>query len=371
MKHSLILLTICTIGGCTVENPDNGDSVLFKQTGTVHKVGKGLDVDVQDHVIKVAMNQQRPAPLRISARVKTERVTGPTGRNLLIVTNIHYDKTPVFWDTILYPQTGTHPWQYCERYVRSRLPIESLEIHFRLTDTNGQAWFKDFTVEEVPEWPQDDDCVVAMLGDSTDMVCYIEDSLKLHRHLEMLLTDRFPDSSISVRNLAESGDYLERLLASGRLERELDTLRRCDIMIIRYGLNDQGHQVPPEDFRKQLRETCDKVLKKFPDARIVLSTTIPPFAPEMSETSREVAAERAYPLVDVEKFLAEHAALGNSNWHTGPMTQVGFPSEENPRDNPTGLKANKHPNIYGSRLIAEQVYRVIEPIVALMLGKQG
>ena len=352
-------------------NPDKGDSALFRQKDIIHKVGKGLDIAVEDHVINVDVNQKTATPLRISARIKTEKVTGPTGRNLLIVTNIHYEKTPVFWDTILYPQTGTHPWQHCERYVRPRLPIKSLEIHFRLTDTAGQAWFRDFIVEEVPEWLDDEECTVAMLGDSTDMGSYIEDHLRLHRHLEMLLRDRFPDKAVSVRNLSESGDYLKKLLESGRLERELDTLARCDLMIIRYGLNDQGHQIPPADFKKQLQQTCDTVLRRFPNTQIVLATTIPPSAPRMNEATRALAAEREYPLVDIEEFLTKQAGLGNSNWHTGLRTRVGFPMNENPKDNPTGLKGDQHPNIHGSRLIAEQEYRTIEPIVERILSKQN
>ena len=343
--------------------------MLFRQEGVIHKVGKGVDVPVEDHVIHVDVNQQKPSALRISARIRTENVTGPTGRNLLIVTNINYDKTPVFYDTILYPRTGTHTWQYCERYVRPRLPIKSLDIYFRLTSTKGQAWFRDFTVEEGPTWQENDELVVAMLGDSTDMGSYIEDAYKVHRHLEMLLQDRFPEHCLSVRNLSESGDYLEKLLESGRLERELDTLSRCDIVVIRYGLNDSGHRTSPADFSRQLRETCDRVLDRFPQAQVVLATTIPPSASALSEQTGSVAAERGYPLVDIANALTAHAARGDSNWHTGLRTTVGFPMSENPEDNPTGLKGDQHPNIYGTRLIAQEAYRIVEPIAARMLDR--
>ena len=341
--------------------------MIFEQREIIHKVGKGLHVALEDDVIEVAVDQDKATALRISAQVRTDKVSGPTGNNLLIVTNIHYEKTPMFWDTILYPRTGTHPWQYCEKYVHARLPIKSLEIHFRLTHTNGEAWFKDFKVEKVPQWQDREDVVLAMLGDSSDMGSYIEDSLRLHRHLEMLLQDSFSDKSIAVRNLAESGDSLGNLLESGRLKRELATLAKCDIMIIRYGLNDKAGDVKPEDFKGQLKQTCDEVLARFPDVLIVLATTIPPGATQMDEVTRELAGERNYPLVDVAAFLTEQADLGNSNWHRGPGTQVGLPRSDNPPDNPTGLKGDIHPNIHGSRLIAEEEYRVIAPIINSIL----
>ena len=370
IKQSVRLLLFLACGGFTMTTCDAIGAVLFQQQGVLHRVGEGVGVPVDDHVIHVDVNQQKPSALRISARIRTEGVTGPTGRNLVIVTNINYEKTPVFYDTILYPRTGTHPWQYCERYVRPRLPIASLDIHFRLTNTKGQAWFKDFTVEEVPEWQGNDDLVVAMLGDSTDMGSYIEDAYRVHRYLEMLLQDRFPEHCLSVRNFAESGDYLGKLLESGRLARELDTLSRCDIAVIRYGLNDQGHRISPAEFNRQLGDTCDRILDRFPQARIVLATTIPPQAPKMSEQTRAVAAARGYPLVDIAKALTEHAAAGDANWHTGLKTTVGFPMRKNPADNPTGLKGDQHPNVHGTRLIAHEVYRTIEPIAALLL-KQG
>ena len=71
--------------------------MLFKQHGVIHKVGKGLEVEVEDYVVKVEVNQKKATPLRISARIKTAKVTGPTGRNLLIVTNINYEKTSGDW----------------------------------------------------------------------------------------------------------------------------------------------------------------------------------------------------------------------------------------------------------------------------------
>jgi lysophospholipase L1-like esterase len=347
----------------------NSSRVLFQQKGIVHKTCKKLGEQAQDHIVKLEINQKKAAPLHISGRVQTRGVTGSTGDNLLIVTNIEYAKTPIFWDTILYPDTGTHPWQYLEKYVHARLPIKSITIYFRLTLTIGEAWFRDFRVEEIPPWDESADCVVALLGDSTDMGSYLEYPYRTNRLLELLLRDRFPGKVIGVRNLAESGDYLKQLLEKGRLERDLATLPQCDLMIIRYGLNDLGQKIPPSEFKKQLKQTCDIVRKRFPKAWIILSTTIPTYSKAMNDKIRELAAERKYPLIDIEALLTREAGKGNGNWHKGKMSNIGYPTEKNPDNDPTGLKGNIHPNNYGSRLMAEQYFRDIAPIVAQRLKK--
>lgn len=371
-QHLFYMAILGLWGGIITTNvtlASESPRVLFQQEGIVHKTCKKLDEKTTDHVIKVEINQKKATPLRISGRVQTKGVTGPTGENLLIVSNIEYDKTPIFWDTILYPDTGTHPWQYMEKYIHARLPIKSITLYFRLTQTIGEAWFQDFLVEEVPAWDESADCVVTMLGDSTDMVSYMEDPYRTNRHLELLLRDRFPDKVISVRNLAQSGEYLKLLLESGRLERDLATLPQCDLMIIRYGLNDMGYKISPPEFKKQLEQTCDVIRKRFPNVQIVLSTTIPPHAEPLNDKARELATERKYPLIDLEAYLKREAGKGNGNWHQGNLSKVGYPAEKNPDNDPSGLKGNKHPNIYGARLIAEQYFKAIEPIVSQRLKK--
>ena len=344
--------------------------ILFQQKDELLKVCNGVTEEVADTVIRVELKPSRVAALRISGEVKTTGVTGPTGDSLLIITNVYFEKSPVFWDTVLFPDTGTHPWQHVECYVRPREPITSFELHFRLTKTIGKASFRNFRVETVEPWDENADLSVTILGDSTDMVSYIEEPYRIRRRLELLLRDRFPAKNISVYNIAESGDYLKQLLSKGRLERELATLPRCDIMIIRYGLNDLGNKTTPEEFKTLLSDACDRILKRFPTTRIMISTTIPPHAGVLDNSARVVARERGYPLVELAEFLEQEAKQGNGNWHTGPGRKVGFRTTANPADDPTGLKGNKHPNIYGSKLIAEKLYQTIEPVSCEILRQK-
>ena len=53
----------------------------------------------------------------------------------------------------------------------------------------------------------------------------------------------------------------------------------------------------------------------------------------------------------------------------GPMSMVGYSADKNPDGDPTGLTANKHPNIYGVQLIAEEYFKAIAPIVSQRLNK--
>ena len=364
------LLTVSTIllaGGamCSGEG-----KVLYRQKGEVRLTVTQAGAKAPDRVVHVEVKQKAATAIRISGSVRTRGVSGVRGRDFLVVTNLNYERTPIFWYTILYPETGTHPWQRVEKLVRPRLPITSIDMYFRLK-SKGEAWFRDFKIEEVPAWKEDADLVIATLGDSTGVVAYMPDEYTVWSQLQNLLRDRFRDRHIAVRCLAASGEYLGALLSSGRLERELDTLDRCDIVVIRYGLNDTGMRVTPEVFRRQLIEVGKRLGKRFPKVQIVLSTTIPPSAEKLDAVTRKLAQEQGLPLIDLNKFLRAEAKRGNGNWHTGTGTQIGYRTEKNPPKDPTGLRANKHPNQYGCRLIAAEKFRVLEPIVAKMLGKRS
>ena len=344
----------------------DGDKVLLGQKNVVHLKVTDRTQRVEDPVIHLEPRQAKATAVCISGWVRTRGVQGVRGSNFLVVTNLTYPATPIFWYTILYPQTGTHPWQYVEKLVRSRLPIQKIDMTFRLRAV-GEAWFRDFKVEEVPSWREDADLVVATLGDSTGVMAYMPDEYTVWYQLENLLRDRFADHHVRVRCLAESGEYLKRLLASGRLDRELATLGRCDVMVIRYGLNDCGKRVPPPEFKQQFLDVCTRVKKRFPKVRIVPATTIPPSADVYDVVTRELALERGLPIIDLNAFLRREATRGNGNWHTGPGQEVGYRTEKNPAKDPSGLRGNKHPNAYGAALIAAEKFRVLEPIVAELL----
>jgi len=334
-----------------------------QQEELVHLKVTDADQKATDHVEHAEPNQEKATAVRISGYVRAKGVTGVRSGNFLIVANLTYETTPVFWYTIVYPQVGTTPWQYVEKHVRSRLPIKEIDISFRLR-AKGEAWFRDFKVVEIPSWEEKPDVLVGILGDSISVMAYVPDEHTYWYRLEELLRDRFPENRVQVRCIAESGEHSKRLLESGRLERELATLPRGDFMVINYGHNDAGKRIPIPDFQNQMKQICDRVLEKFPECEILLATQVPRIREPYEKAVREMAAERKYPLVDLNAFLKREASRGNYNWHRGRKSLIGLRAERNPPDDPTGLKGNKHPNVYGGQLMAEETFRVLAPLVA-------
>jgi len=305
-------------------------------------------------------------PLRISAEVRTEGVTGVPGSDCAVFFNVEYVEGPVFWDTFLYPDTGTTPWRTLSCEVRARGALRTIEMHIRFRQ-RGKLGVRNLRIETIKPWRDDADVVVAVFGDSTDMTCYLPTEHRLTRRLELLLRDRFPDRRIDVHGLAEGGEYLQRLIESGRLDRELRALPRCDVTMLRYGLNDVGKKIDPLVFGTQLHTACDIIYKSFPRTQIVLSTTIPDNVQAFDQQTLAVAAARKLPVIRLDEWLLKRSAAGDWDWHNGPGHYLGRRRSQNPPDNPTGLNGDKHPNAYGAQMIAEWYFERLEPIVAELL----
>lgn len=167
------------------------------------------------------------APLQLEVHVRTLGVTGVPGKACAIFFNIEYANGPIFWDTYCYPDTGSTPWHWLSCDVLARGPVRCVELHVCLQG-KGTIQIDHVRVQAIEPVPDDADLHIAIFGDSTDMTCYLPHDLRLTRRFELLLRDRFADHRIDVHGMAEGGDYLKRLLDTGRLERELSVLKRCD-----------------------------------------------------------------------------------------------------------------------------------------------
>lgn len=336
---------------------------LLHARGPFHLSNAAPDPARPDLRFEAAVSPPAAAAVRIRAEVSARRLLGVPGGNAMILTHLHYADSPLFWDTIMNPPGGSYPWRTLDCAIHARLPITKVEVIVRFHG-QGDLSLRNVRVDAIPQWDDDPDAVVAVIGDSTDMAAYLPREWAVACQLENLLRDRFHDRYVHVRNFAEGGDYLQRVLSSGRLERELKALPRCDVAVIRYGLNDRGQQVTPAAFGEQLQQAGRLVQAIHPAAAVCVATTIPDFGDIYIPAAREIAAANGWQLLDLASHIRRLSASGLWNWHNGPGRHVGYVTTGNPPDNPTGLEGDKHPNALGCRLIAEFLYHHVEPLLA-------
>lgn len=321
------------------------------------------DFTLPDFIRRLPVTGPADGPVRLSAEVRTEGVTGTPGMACSIFFNLEYESGPIFWDVFLYPETGTTPWTTLSCHARARGRLITAEMHVRF-HAKGRLSLRNLRVEALPAWTDDADALVAVFGDSTDQTCYLPTEHRLTRRLELLLRDRFLNHRVDVHGLAEGGETLKRLIESGRLDRELQALPRCDVATIRFGLNDRRMTAPKESFTPLLHDACDRILKRFPKAQIVISTTLPAEGSAVfDQQAIAVAQARNLPLIRLDEHMRARSAAGEWDWHNNEGHKIGRHREQNPPENPDGLKGDLHPNAYGSQMVAEHYFEMLEPIL--------
>ncbi len=177
-------------------------AVLGQNTAVIELVAKK-----EDDTRRFPIGSAGPAPLQISAEVRTTGVTGVPSSDCSVFLNFEYAAGPVFWHTFLYPDTGTPPWRTHSRAVRAREEVPAIDMHIRFRQP-GKLALRNVRIADVNSWDKDADVVVAVFGDSADRTCCLPTECRLTRRLELLLRDRFPEHRIDVHGLAEGGAQL-------------------------------------------------------------------------------------------------------------------------------------------------------------------
>jgi acyl-CoA thioesterase-1 len=156
-----------------------------------------------------------------------------------------------------------------------------------------------------------------------------------------LLTDNLRAAGLSceVLNASQSGGT-----TSGGLTRLPPHLKRkIDIFILQLGINDAFRGTPVNEIRANLQEIIDRVKRAHPNARLVI---VGMQLPDYSADDYVSAFGKMY----VDLAARNHAALV-------PYLLEGVGGD--PALNfPDGL----HPNAAGQKILAENVWRVLEPI---------
>ena len=151
-----------------------------------------------------------------------------------------------------------------------------------------------------------------------------------------------------VTNASASGGTTD-----GGLERLPPHLRhKIDILILELGINDAFRGVPIEQIQKNLQEIIDKVKAKNPNARVVIAGMQLPgytgddYVSEFGQMFADLASKNGAALVP---YLLRGVA--------------GDPS----LNGPDGI----HPNAAGQKILAENVWRVLEPVAREMAAHRS
>jgi len=132
--------------------------------------------------------------------------------------------------------------------------------------------------------------------------------------------------------------------------RRIDWMLRnssIDVFVLELGGNDGLRGIEVESTRQNLQSIIDKVRDKFPDARIILAgMQVPPnLGPRYTEAFKtmytELARENDLPLIP---FILEGAALDPELMQSDDI----------------------HPNAKGHRVVAENVWEVLKPVLQNM-----
>lgn len=178
---------------------------------------------------------------------------------------------------------------------------------------------------------------ILVLGDSLSEGL----GLKPSQAYPALLTDKLRAAGLNyeILNASQSGSTTEDGLR--RLPPHLK--QRIDIFILELGINDAFRGVPIDEIRDNLQAIIDKVRRANPDVRTVICGIQVP-----NHTADDYIS--AFGQIYVDLAAKNNAAL------------VAYLLEGVAGDPTLNQPDRLHPNAAGQRILAENVWRVLEPI---------
>lgn len=232
---------------------------------------------------------------------------------------------------------------------------------------------------------------ILLLGDSTTEGSIPRkikpDGPHLERVLELLLAAEGDLPACHAINSGVSGEYIRRLIDSGRYARDVEQLPGLDWIFVRYGINDRSRiKNFDEQFETDFHELIALLRKDHPEAKIVLMTVIPFANPEVSEQINEhvrnVAEKEQLPLFDIYPRYAAELEKGYNvlNYRRYPLARV--PEKYHPLVKPfvsgdsvlvmsneldailghlPGWTGDRHPNLAGYNVIADETAKWLAP----------
>ncbi|NDE97815.1 MAG: SGNH/GDSL hydrolase family protein [Verrucomicrobia bacterium] len=236
---------------------------------------------------------------------------------------------------------------------------------------------------------------ILILGDSTAEGSIPRKLVKEGPHLEdvirQLLAAEGDLPPCNVINIALSGEYIQRLMDSGRYEKLASKLPGLDYIFVRYGLNDNARR---EDFANNFPKDFHGLLARLradhPNAMLIPMTVIPFSDAATSERInaliRQVAEQEKLKLFDIYPRYAAELEKGPNmlNYRRFPVAKIpekyhefvkpftsGTPPTVVVMDNRLdahfghlpGWFSDRHPNLAGYHVIGDETVKFLAPIL--------
>ncbi|AMV17879.1 SGNH/GDSL hydrolase family protein [Planctomyces sp. SH-PL14] len=235
---------------------------------------------------------------------------------------------------------------------------------------------------------------ILLLGDSTTEGSIPRRHVPQGPHLEEVIRSLLAEEKdlppTNVINLGLSGEYIQRLLESGRYDKVASKLPGIDYVLIRYGLNDNARRDNfAENFPKDYHDLLDRLHRDHPQAERIVMTVIP-YLDEASSArvnalNVQVAEKAGLPLFDIYPRYAAELKNGPNmlNYRRFPLAKIpenrhefvkpfvvpgSAPSVEvldNRLDahfgHLPGWYGDRHPNLAGYHVIGDETAKYLAP----------
>lgn len=237
---------------------------------------------------------------------------------------------------------------------------------------------------------------ILLLGDSTTEASIPKklapDEPQLEDAIRILLAAEPDLPPADVINLGLSGEYIRRLIDSGRYDKVAAKLPGLDYILIRYGINDvKRRENFAANFPSDLRELLARLRQDHPQATLIPMTVIP-YSPndthaDINAVITRTIAEEKLPLFDIApSYLAALQQGPNMlNYRRFPLSKVpqNLQSIAKPYVVPgpdphvivldnrldahfghlPGWFGDRHPNLAGYNVIARETAKYLVPLI--------
>jgi lysophospholipase L1-like esterase len=241
---------------------------------------------------------------------------------------------------------------------------------------------------------------ILLLGDSTTEGSVPRRHVPKGPHLEDVIRDLLAEEKdlppTNVINVALSGEYIQRLLDSGRYDKVASKLSGIDYVLIRYGLNDNARRENfVENFPKDYHDLIARLKKDHPKAEIIVMTVIPygdeAVSQKINSLNEKVAKDESLPLFDIYPRYAAELKNGPNmlNYRRYPLDKI----PENRREfvkpflngstvevldnrldahfgDLPGWYGDRHPNLAGYHVIGDETAKYLAPRIRERFGKK-